>query len=166
MNKFWQRRKSETGAVDQAVKMWREACPTESLSATTRSRIVRQALRPQEPSSRLAPLATLFMPTPRLAFGVAAPAILLTFGLGYWLVPEMARTAAPVPQAVRAVGMTVETVKTEGEVIFIIANGHRSHRVYRSVSADNLQGMEASATSEGKFRDGLEGPDLVFYRIE
>lgn len=105
-----------------------------------------------------APLAGLFLPVRRLALAGVLPVLLLSAMLGYLTLPGTGEPAE-VPG-------TLTAQKQGNQVIFVIANGDRSHQVLRSEEPD-FKGATAFTTSNGRFVDRLEGgPDLVFYRID
>ncbi len=59
----------------------------------------------------------------------------------------------------------VEVLKDGEEVVFVIANGRRSHQVSRSTRPD--RGGEVFRTTTGEFRDRLDSEaKLVFYRVD
>jgi hypothetical protein len=62
----------------------------------------------------------------------------------------------------------VDAHKDGADVVFVIANGQRSHRVYKSNDPKDFGPDARFAETRGTFRDRLAngGSDVVFYRIE
>lgn len=149
--------------VAVAVASWRNAdsrIPAERLSPGARANVRALARRASDdPADRALerPLARLFLPAGRISVIAAVPALVLAFSLG-WLL----NSGAPRDEVV-----SIETSKTDGQAVFDIANGGRTHRVYRSTSARDLGQADLFATVEGGFSDSLTGDEtLVFYRID
>ena len=147
--------------LDAEIRDWVDAermAPDARLSAQTRSRILGQARRSPV---RRARLTALFAPTGRLALAAGLPALVLSISLGMLLIPGAPRKASSDP------GITIEATKQGDEVVFLIANGNRTHRVYRSSSPTGQSSGSAYATARGSFRDRLDsGGELLFYRID
>jgi hypothetical protein len=116
--------------------------------------------RGREPAF-LWPLASLFLPARRLALAGTLPALLLALALGWLLVPLGHRELAGGP-------VRLDAIKRGDEVVFLIANGGSTHRIYRGENPQGLrQGHEAYATTDRAFRDRLDrGGSVVFYRID
>jgi len=145
--------------LDEAVVRWRAAeAPREQLQRTSRARILESVGRTEAPR----PLGPLFFPVGRLALAGALPLVVLTLMLGFLV------TGGPGLAPVGEAGIpSVQVSKDGSEVIFTIANGQTTHRVYRSGAPDRFDETPTFTTSDGAFVDRLEGgPDLVFYRID
>ena len=147
--------------VDRAVAEWRSQNSDESserLSAGTRARILAGATHDRGPAR--APLASLFVPIHRLVAAGAVPALMLVMMLN-WLVPP-----AGGPAEDSAAG-SISAIKTGDEVVFVIANGNRPHRVYKSTSPIEFSGGPTYTTEDGTFTDALDSrANLVYYRID
>jgi len=147
--------------LDGAIEAWRVGNrPREVLSEAGRSRLLDLAL--QEGSSRgsLAPLVPLFFPLRRWAWAGALPAVLLTVAFGILIFPM-----APGDHA--TVVTRVDAIKLPGEVVFLISNGGREHRVSKRTIPDGAPPGTVVPTQGGSFRDALESEEtIVFYRID
>jgi len=151
----WNRRKAEDlGLLRQAVEAWREAAPAERLSEGARGRILRQVVRPAPARSAWTPL---FPPVRRLALAAAVPAIVLAVLVSYGTLTG----TGPDGIAPRLLAS-----KQGDEVVFVIANGDRTHSVSRLSRPVERQG-ETMVVNDGTFRDRLSSDaQLVFYRID
>ena len=150
--------------LNEAVADWRRAVAParESLDDATRARILDAVSRRPAAQPRPAPLASLFVPMRRLALAGTVPALALTMLLAWVLLPG----TATVPN-VDTDGPTLQASKVGGEVVFVIANGGKLHRVYRSSSPEADGDARLFATTDARFQDRLEGDErLVFYRID
>ena len=152
--------------LDRALEAWRARNssengdnPTETLSGDARSRILR-GIR-DDVRSRRTPFADLFLPARRLALAGVVPALALAAALGLLVQPAMQGSGLEAGQG------RLEATKIGGEVVFVLANGDRSHNVYRSTDPKGFGVEPAFVTEDGSFSDSLSsGPDLVFYRID
>ena len=142
--------------LDQAIAEWRQvSLPEETFSAEARSRILQAAFAA---SLDVAGSPSGFRPVlRRVVLGVIpvlAVAVVLLFS---------DRAGDPSKQAPVRVG----AMKNGSEVVFTIANGHRSHSVYKSSVPNKFDHASALQIRDGAFRDAVEdGLGLVFYRIE
>lgn len=152
---------SSTPLLDEALAELRRApTPTGRLSDETRATILQAGLETAGPAER--PLRTLFVPLRKLVLAGALPVVALTLALGW-----MARPAVETTPLAAHGTPPVHVTKSGDEVIFLIANGHRPHAVYKSEAANRFDAPPAFWTEDGAFRDRLDaGPDLVFYRID
>lgn len=153
------RRKQGKGIVDQALAAWRESGESaEHFSPAARDRILQAAFE-----GRPAPLATRlpFRGAPRRFAGgllslAAAAALLLAVVL-------VDRGGAPGGSG----AVRVLASKTDGEVVFTIANGKRAHTVYKSNDPSEFGSSSRIPVRDGAFRDVVDdGSGLVFYRID
>lgn len=150
--------------LDRAIDEWQAvatvATDDERLPDAARARILRQA-RSRRESGPKALLLPLFLPARRFALAAALPALLVTLGLGYLLAPGD-RLAPGLENAT----MRLHVDKVGDEVVLLIANGDRPHRVYKSSRPNSLPSESVGSITRGSFRDRLDGADLVFYRVE
>jgi len=148
---------SEKNLLEEAIREWRcEQRPEERLSGTARQRILATAREAGE--QRRPSFASLFLPS-RLAWTAVVPVLALTLALGLQFVSR--------PE-VQEAGTHVAVMKDGDDVVFVIANGRRLHRVYRTEgqAGPSPQG-EPFAVTDGIFRDRLDSDaNLVFYRID
>jgi hypothetical protein len=147
--------------LESALAEWRQQrFPELKLSQQTRARIFRAAA--ERHSRRIEPAVPLFFPAGRLTVATVMPLLLLLLMAGYILMP-----GGDVEIAANGEAPRLEAVRQGDEVIFVIANGGRSHLVRKSSSASNLKDSESFVVTDGAFRDRLDsGGDLVFYRID
>jgi len=157
------RESHSTEALDQLVARWRAAGggddSEERLSAATRARILGLASARE---SGLPPLGWLFFPAARFALAGALPVVLLSLALSYlgW---DGMRGAAIASHA----GTTIQATVDGDRVVFVIANGSRVHRVYKSGTPNRFGEAPEFTTRDGSFVDRVhDGRDLVFYRID
>ena len=149
----------EARELDRAIRDWRGQGSEEQLAAPTRARILEAVTERAAHGGSTAPLIPLFLPVRRLALAAGLPALVLALALGY---------GARIAENPGEFGEPrLIATKQAGEVVFIIANGGRPHRVYRSTDPARLGTEAAFTATDGSFRDRLDsGPDLVFYRID
>lgn len=140
--------------LDDAVAAWKQAPATEeSISEDARGRILQAAL---DTGRNPSPLPALFTPKRWLAAAglipfVVAAGLLAILGLGNG----------------QENGTMVQATKQGDKVVFTIANGKKSHTVYRSTSADSFDPALGVTVTGGEFEDHVQGnADLVFYRID
>ena len=152
---------ADSSELSAALADWEQGDQaTEVLSEVSRSRIVARAVDGTRPTALM---RTVFFPLRRLALAGAMPLLLLTVMVGYLSHQGMGQ--APGLEGV--VAPPIFASKTDGEVIFTIANGERAHKVYLSTDPDGFGTVPTMVTRDGAFHDSLsEGPDLVFYRID
>jgi len=149
--------------LEQAVADWRAAGgaddPADRLSPAARARIASLgSIR----ESRLSPLGWLFFPATRFAIAGALPVALLSLSLGYLAWDEMHD-----PVAVPSTGASIEATIDGDNVVFVIANGSRVHRVYKSKNPNQFGDRPEFTTRDGSFEDRVnDGQALVFYRID
>jgi hypothetical protein len=153
--------RADAGHLERELEAWREAerrAPAARLSERVRERVLRGATNggPAE-----IPFASLFLPTRRFAVAAALPLLVLTVAMGYLLMPG----GTLEPAGEEPVRLSVS--KQGDEVVFLIADGQRPHRVYRSTSPDVVDRDQVYTTAKEAFRDRLDaGGELVFYRID
>lgn len=147
--------------LNQAVEAWRDAeVQEEPLSAPARERILDAVKGGGE--TRLSYQTSLFLPFRRIALAIAAPAMILALTVGYLVVPP-ADTGGQSPAQVT----NLDVLRQGEEIIFVIANGQSTHRVYKSSEISGLQTAEPVEISNGVYRDRIDQQaDLVFYRID
>lgn len=153
--------KQHPDPLEAAVQTWRsdEAGREVGLSGPARSRVLARAVAGSSRTS--AALRPLFFPWCRLVAAGAAPLLALTLAIGYLSL------GGPVSDLVPGTAPVIGAEKRGDEVIFVIANGERAHRVYRSTSPLQFDKAPLATTRGGEFRDRIgEGPGLVFYRID
>lgn len=145
--------------LERALEAWREAPDeTEPLSEGARAAILRSALRPRSEAAPRRALAELFLPARRIALAAALPTLILAAVLGVGL-----RSLSPQP--VSGTGR-IEAQKTDGGVVFLIANGKSVHRIVKTTRPDSGVG-EVFTSVDGRFEDRLEnGASITFYRFE
>ena len=154
-------RRNGSKRVAEAVAEWRAADCGETLSGRARDRILRSVADGGSASQERA-VASLFLPFGRLVLAGAAPVMLVAVLLGWMALPRGVDPAAP---AGSEAAVAVHVSKQGGDVVFVLENGGRPHRVTRSTSPEN--GGESMGVVHGSFRDELTGgADLVFYRID
>ena len=149
--------------LDRAIRAWREAEPTRSeLSDATRRRVIDEVGSARRQIG-VRPQALLFVPARRLALAAALPVVALSVLIASWLWGPTGRLAPGAPTDVPR----IEASKQAGDVVFVIANGGRPHRVSKSLRPNGLGAAEVITVTEGQFRDRLEADArLVFYRID
>lgn len=146
----------ESAVLDRAVAAWRGAGRTaEVLGGRSRARILDVALDPlHDPAAP----ASLFVPARRLAMAGVLPALLgaaLLLLLGHagnsWI-PATAH---------------VDVLKRDGQVVFRIANGDRSHYVCKSTVPHKFDCGGGVLVRGGAYVDAqTDGNGIVFYRID
>ena len=153
--KMWLGRGKRSPRLESSIEQWRaQIGPEERLSQGCRTRILRSV--DQEAVRR--PLAPLFVTSRQWAVAAVTPVLVLTLALGYLGLSG----SDPAPG-----NATVNVTKQGDHVVFLIANGSRDHRVYKSTHSDGQASWKAYTTTTGSFRDRLDSDvDLVFYRID
>jgi len=155
---FFSRGPRPTPAVDAALAAWttgqRRPLTQPRLSGTARTRIAARLAHGDGPAETG---SSLFVPLRRVAVAALAPALALAVALGALTIGRHPATAGPA---------RVQAIKQGDDVVFVIANGQRNHRIYRSDAPAGGQ-WEALGTTRQEFRDRLRGEsNLVFYRID
>jgi hypothetical protein len=147
-------------ALEQALGDWRAADRRpEKLSVPTRERILEAATREGNRQVRFDLPAPLFLPARRFALAALLPLVLLSVALGYFLVPAGPGEAPGAPRLM--------ATRLGDEVVFVIANGDRPHRVTKASDPRGFDSGEPVAVEQGVFRDHVDsGANLVFYRID
>ncbi len=152
----------ESMVLQRALDGWRSVEADrgrEQLSDGARANVLalsRQSNAPKRPA-----LSALFVPFRRIVAATAVPALALSLSFA-WLIgsggPELTQKIA---------SLQVEASKIDGEAVFSIANGGRTHRVYRSSSTGEIGREDLYATTTETFRDSLsDRARVVFYRID
>lgn len=127
------------------------------LSGAARSRILTEVAR-QAATRPLWP--GLFAPPSRLWLASGLP-VLLAAAL-FAVVHRPVVEAPPLPSGAPA---SVLAAKVGDRVEFTIANGHRSHRVYRSTAPDGFR--EGVKVTDGSYAERLDdGSSIVYFRID
>ena len=125
------------------------------LSEGLRDKILEVSLRPGE---EIRPMSSLFLPTQKLALAGGLPLALsaaLLFVFAYLRTPPVAPLVG------------VQATKQGDQVILTIADGGRSHIVYKSNIPVHFERGRGIRIENGSFSDlATGGPDVVFYRIE
>ena len=149
--------KASQEQLDRAIAELRTSSESaqERLSEGFRGRILEAS---QRPGYEIRPMPSLFLPTKRLALAGGLPlalsaALLVVFA--YLRTP----TISPV--------VGVQAAKQGDQVIFTIANGGKSHTVYKSNIPVHFERGSRIRIENGSFSDlATGGPDIVFYQIE
>ncbi len=158
---LWTRKDHDRGrddaVLDRAVAEWRRSGGTdEILSAHARARIVDETL---DPAHDPAAPASLFLPARRLALAGLLPVML---GVALVLLLGHAGTYVGTSQSPH---LTIE--KRNGQVVFNIANGQKSHYVCKSKVPDRFDCERGVKVRNGAYADPVrDGSDIVFYRID
>jgi hypothetical protein len=107
---------------------------------------------------------SLFVPGARMALAGGVPVVLLTVLVGALGIPRKSDDVGPRAGLVAR----VDAHKDGADVVFVIANGHRAHQVYKSHDPSDFGPDAQFVETRGSFRDRLSngGADVVFYRIE
>jgi hypothetical protein len=151
------RSESETKLeLDRAISVLRStdvSSEAGGLSGATRAAILEQMAAP---GARLRRIPNLFVPG--LKWAVAAgPLLVLVLAVG-WI---SSSDRSPVTAT------HVQVSKAGDEVVFVIANGDRVHRVSTSERPDRFERRGAVVRAEEPFVDRLySDADIVFYRID
>lgn len=155
--KMWLGKGNRSPRLESSIERWRRQIgPDARISDESRSRILGSVCDDVEPAR--GSLVPLFVSSRQWALAAVTPVLVLTLVLGYL---GLSGTAPGSGDA------TVRVSKQGGDVVFLIANGQRGHRVYRSTSPDGQDSWKAYTTTTGSFRDRLHSEaDLVFYRID
>lgn len=145
------------GAVlDRAIAEWQGSRGgDESLSGHSRTRIVDETL---DPAHDPAAPASLFVPARRLALAGALPVM-----LGAALVLLLGHAGTYVSS--KSPRLFVE--KRDGQVVFNIANGQKSHYICKSNVPNKFDCGRGVKVQNGAYADAVrDGSDIVFYRID
>ena len=158
---LWTRKDHDRGrddaVLDRAVAEWRRSGGShEILGAHARARIVDEAL---DPAHDPAAPASLFVPARRLALAGVLPVML---GVALLLLLGHAGSYVGTSGSAR---LSIE--KRNGQVVFNIANGQRSHYVCKSKVPDRFDCDHGVKVRNGAYADPVrDGSDIVFYRID
>lgn len=140
--------------LDRAIAQMKSSISPERLSDDVRHRILREAaaaLEVQPVPTRLRAAAWRVLAG---ALPVAAVGLLALVLAG--------RSGGKGEPALR-----IRATKAGDEVIFSIANGKNTHRVYKLNSANGFGDSSRIPVHAGSFRDSVDdGSGLVFYRID
>lgn len=153
----------DSGALDRALDDWRSAGKSpERLSGPARQRILDAVGESGERRVRFESPAPLFVPVRRFALATALPLVVLGLAVGYFLLP-----GSGVGPAADGAAPLLLASRQGNEVVFVIANGDRPHRVTRTDDPSLPEAGEPVEVEQGVFRDRLESDaKLVFYRID
>jgi len=157
---LWTRRDHDPdrgeAVVSRAIAEWQGSRGSdEALSGHTRTRIVDGAL---DPAHDPAAPASLFVPARRLALAGVLPVM-----LGAVLVLLLGHAGTYVTS--RSPRLTVE--KRDGQVVFNIANGQKSHYVCKSSLPNSFDCGQGVKVQNGAYSDSVhDGSGIVFYRID
>jgi hypothetical protein len=147
--------------LQQALEDWRAVeVPEAKLPSTVRERVM-DAIRGGG-ETRVTYQTPLFLPLRRVLLATAVPVLVLALAVGYLLIPGGGAVIEPGAQVTN-----LDVIRQGDDVIFVIANGDSTHRVYKSNDLSTLGAAEPVEVSNGVFRDRID-PDngLVFYRID
>ena len=150
--------------LDRAILAWqRTESSADSLSEESRDSIFNEFRRLHAASEQPAPHATLFLPAARWAWGAALPIVALSM-----LVGSVLLTQEPFDRGDLVVHRPrVEVTKSGDDVVFVIQNGDRTHRISKSTNPGATGDQEIFTTSTGRFSDRLDsGAGIVYYRID
>lgn len=133
-----------------------EACSVQaSLSDAARSAILAAAAGADHPRTALVPL---FLPFRRFVVAGAIPVLLACALLFVVRNPSVTPGERPTNLAV---------AKEGDRVVFLIANGSRSHRVTKSPVPHRFDGSAGVSVSDGTFVDRVGGGgSIVYYRVD
>jgi len=163
---FRNREEARGEDLDRALAAWRcaEQGPAEGLSEAVRARILREARDLRRTRAANEPLASLFLPLPRLALGALVPVAVLALVL----VGAMAvQGDLPTGSTAGATITRVDATKSGNNVVFVIHDGSGSHTVARSTDPGLFDAGPVVRTESGRFRDRLSSdPSIVYYRID
>lgn len=144
-------------ALTDAIRATRGLRRESRLSPESRARILDAAQCQSEPAREMFP--ALFTAPRRL---VAAGVLPLVLAMGLLVLLNDGTPVAP-----NATTTTVRAMKDGDRVQFNIANGSRSHFVYRSTVPDRFESSSVVRVTDGAFVDPVDDQaDLVFYRID
>ncbi len=145
-----------TAVLDRAIAEWQGGRgKDETLSGHARARIVEQAL---DPAHDPAAPASLFVPARRLALAGVLPVM-----LGAALVLLLGHAGTYVTS--NALRLQVE--KRDGQVVFEIGNGKKSHYICKSNVPNKFDCADALRVEGGRFEEPAhDGSGIVFYRID
>lgn len=162
MSKMFRFGKQPTEALDRALTDWRNAEKSpERLSGPARERILDAATRGGGRQVRFSLPSPLFLPARRFALAAVLPLLVLSLSVAYLVLP-----GGTVPGADDTAPRLL-TSRLGDQVIFVIANGDRPHRVLKTDDPRVPGSGEPLDVEQGVFRDRLDsGADLVFYRID
>ena len=152
--------KQEGEALERALADWRAARKSpERLSGPARERILDAVGREESRRVRFELPSPLFLPARSFALAAVLPLVVLSLGLGYFLLPGAPALEDPAPRLLAS--------RHGDEVVFVIANGDRRHSVVKGADPRILEDGVAVDVEQGVFRDRLDSDtDLVFYRID
>jgi hypothetical protein len=166
ITKLWRKHPIQAGgdasALSRAIESWRREAPAaERLSGPGRQRLAAAVRGAATPPRHL---TSLFVPGARLALAGGIPVVLLTVLVGALGIPRKSHDGATSSGLVAR----VDAHKVGADVVFVIANGQRSHQVYKSNDPKDFGPDARFVETQGTFRDRLAngGSDVVFYRIE
>ena len=147
----------ENRLLDEAVGAWRARRPAaERLSPGARDRLWARVREGVAPADRLHPL---FAPVRRWVLAGAVPALVVLA-----LLLPLAWRSGTVPE--RHEGPTILASRIGDSVVFTIANGNRTHRVYRSATPDRFD-LESPIVVGDRYVEPSQGDlDLVFYKVD
>jgi len=146
---------SET--LRRAVRATRRTAGESELSASARDRILDAARNQADQPGELFP--SLFT-APRKLLLVGALPLMLAAGMLFLL----NQSAPVVPDLGPA---TMHVSKEDGQVFFRMADGSRSHVVYRSTDPNRFERSSGVQVTGGSFTDALDDQaDLVFYQFD
>ncbi len=157
---LWTRKDRDRGreeaVLDRAIAEWQGGRGgDETLSGHARARIVDRAL---DPAHDPAAPASLFVPARRLALAGVLPVM-----LGVALVLLLGHAGTYVTS--NALRLQVE--KRDGQVVFEIGNGKKSHYICKSNVPNKFDCDRGVKVQNGAYADSVrDGSNIVFYRIE
>jgi len=157
-------RRRRRDELDRAILAWqRTEASADSLSGESKDAIFNEFRRLQATSEQPAAHATLFLPAARWAWGAALPIVALSM-----LVGSVLLTQGPFDRGDVVVHQPrVEVTKSGDDVVFVIQNGDRTHRISKSTDPGPTGDQEIFTTSTGRFSDRLDsGAGIVYYRID
>ncbi len=157
---LWTRRNDDRDRgkadLDRAIAEWQGGRgKDETLSGHARARIVEQAL---DPAHDPAAPASLFVPARRLALAGVLPVM-----LGAALVLLLGHAGTYVTSN----PLRLQVEKRDGQVVFEIGNGKKSHYICKSNVPNKFDCDRGVKVQNGAYADSVrDGSNIVFYRIE
>jgi hypothetical protein len=149
------------GTLERALSDWHAAEVDDGqLSAPVRARVMDAIKGGGE--TRVSYQTPLFLPLRRVLLAAAAPALVLALAVGYLMTPGGGAVIESPAQATN-----LDVIRQGDDIVFVIANGNTTHRVYKSTAINDLGAAEPVEVSNGVYRDRIDPQaGLVFYRID
>jgi len=147
-------------SLDSAIHAWKaasEQLPEAGFSAGDRATLIARIRTDRTENLEKKPIASLFLPFGKMLGAAGIPALLLAVTFGWWI------GQGNEPQA----PLMIHSSKSGGEAVFTIANGGKTHRVYKSHALRGTSQQELFTTTTDAFSDQLnDGNGVTYYRID